>query len=110
MAVQMLRLVALVLLLGLSSVLYADPATAPYAGTQLRLAEETLDQASAAFAVHDYAKALQFAAQASLDARLAWSMTDSQALRRAAAEVNRRAERLRSRGVIAGASASNLSR
>ena len=102
----MLRLAALVFFLGASSALYADPATAPYAGTQLRVAEETLEQATAALAVHNYAKALQLAAQASLDARLAWSMTDSQVLRRAAVEVNRRAERLRSRSLIAGASRS----
>jgi hypothetical protein len=100
----MLRLAALVLFLSISSALRADPATVPYAGTQLRIAEETLARASAALAMHDYAKALQLAAQASLDARLAWSMSDSPTLRRAAAEVNQRAERLRSRGLIAGGS------
>jgi hypothetical protein len=92
----MLRRAALVLCLGASSALHADPATAPYAGAQLRFAEETLDQAAAAFAVHEYVKGLRLAAQASLDARLAWSMSASPAVRGAAAEVGRRAERLRS--------------
>ena len=63
-----------------------------------------LEQARTALAAHDFAKAMRLAAQASLDARLAWSMTDSPALRRAATEVNRQAEGLRSRGLLAGAS------
>ena len=100
----MIRPAALVVLLGLSGVLHADPATAPYAADQLRFAEDTLEQARTALAAHDFAKAMRLAAQASLDARLAWSMSDSSTLRRAAVEVNRQAQGLRSRGLIAGAS------
>jgi hypothetical protein len=95
----MLRPAALVFLLGASGALRADPATAPYAGAQLRFAEEALEQAAAAFAVHEHARGLRLAAQASLDARLAWSMTDSSAVRGAAAEIGRRAERLRAHGL-----------
>lgn len=98
------RAALLVLLFGLSGAVYADPATAPFAGGQLQRAEETLEEARTALAAHDLAKALRLAAQASLDARLAWSMTESPALRRAAADVSRQAEGLRSRGLIAGAS------
>jgi hypothetical protein len=91
-----------VLLLGAGSVPGAEPATAPYAGAQLRLAEETLQRARTAFATHDYVMGRRLAAQAALDARLTWSMTQSAVLRSAAAALNRQAERLRSRSLIAG--------
>jgi hypothetical protein len=65
------------------------------------MADAALEQARAALETHDYAMVQRLAAQASLDARLAWGMADSDAVRRAAIEVNRRAERLRSRGVLA---------
>jgi hypothetical protein len=79
----------------------ADPAVAQFAGAQLTMAEAALEQARAALKAHDYARARHLAAQAGLDARLAWSMTHSEVLRRAAVEVNRRAERLRWRGLVA---------
>jgi hypothetical protein len=84
--------------------LRADPATAHFAGAQLRMAEAALDQARAALKAHDYARARQLAAQAGLDARLAWGMTKSTLVRRAAVEVNRHAERLRWRGLMAAGS------
>jgi hypothetical protein len=70
------------------------------------MAEAALEQAQHALQAHDYAAARRFAAQAALDARLAWSMSASARLRRAAAEVSRRAERLRWRGVAAAGAAS----
>jgi IS5 family transposase len=79
----------------------ADPAVAQFAGAQLAMAEAALEQASAALQANEYASARRLAAQAALDARLAWGMTSSQVLRKAAMEVSRRAERLRWRGVMA---------
>ena len=65
------------------------------------MADAALEQARAALETHDYAMVQRLAAQAGLDARLAGDMADSDFVRRAAIEVNRRAERLRSRGVLA---------
>jgi hypothetical protein len=81
--------------------LRAEPDTAQYAPAQLEVAQAQLEQAQVALAQHDYAAARRLAAQAQLDARLAWSMTESPFLRRAAVELNRRAERLRRRGLLA---------
>jgi hypothetical protein len=72
----------------------AEPATARYAPAQLGFAETELQHASEASARGDRLLAQRLSAQARLDARLAWSMSESQALRRAAAEVHRRALRL----------------
>ena len=84
----------------------ADPGVAQFAGAQLGMAEAALEHARHALQAHDYAAARRFAAQAALDARLAWSMSQSEPLRRAAAEVNRRAERLRWRGLAAAGTSS----
>jgi hypothetical protein len=102
----MLRALLTLLLLSACTVLRAEPPTAPYAGAQLRFAEAELDGAIAALRINDHARARQLAAQAQLDARLAWGMTRSPFVRRAALELARRAERLRSRGVLAGGVAS----
>jgi hypothetical protein len=91
-------------LLGACSVLHAEPPVAQFAGAQLRMAEAALEQARAALQARDYPAARQLAAQAGLDARLAWGMSESNALRRAAVEVNRQAERLRWRGLVAAGS------
>lgn len=98
-----MRLVALVLL-GVVAVARAEAPVAQFAGAQLSIAESALEQARAALALHEYPKARQLAAQASLDARLAWGMSESPALRRAAVEVSRQAERLRWRGLVAAGS------
>jgi hypothetical protein len=71
-----------------------EPATARYAPAQLGFAETGLQRASEASARGDLVLAQRLSAQARLDARLAWSMSESKALRRAAAEVHRRALRL----------------
>ena len=72
----------------------AEPATARYAPAQLGFAEAEIQRASEASARGDLVLAQRLTAQARLDARLAWSMSESKALRRAAAEVHRRAVRL----------------
>ena len=65
----------------------AEPATERYAPAQIRMAQDLLERARAAAALGDAARAGKLAWQASLDARLAWAMTESQALRAEAAEV-----------------------
>ena len=69
----------------------ADPATERYAPGQLRVAEAFLENARAAAALGDLERAGRLAWQASLDARLAWGMTESEQLRAEAAEVGRAA-------------------
>ena len=93
-----------VVLLGAFPAAHADPATAQFAGAQLLMAQTALEGARAALQQHDYAMARRLAAQASLDARLAWGMTDSAAARRDAAEFSRQAERLRWRSMLGGSS------
>jgi hypothetical protein len=97
----LMRIVALVLLAAFGAA-RAEPPTAQFAGAQLGMAEAALEHARAALALHDYPKATQLAAQAALDAQLAWRMSESAAVRRAAVEVKRQAERLRWRGLLAG--------
>jgi hypothetical protein len=78
----------------------AERATGRYAPLQVAVARQSLDRARAEAALNDYESAARFAAQATLDARLAWSMTESAALRRSAAEVAAESARLvRSLGV-----------
>ena len=69
----------------------AEPATARYAPAQLGFAETELQHANEPSARGELLLAQRLSAQARLDARLAWSMSESKALRRAAAEVHRRA-------------------
>jgi hypothetical protein len=66
---------------------YAEPATERYAPAQLRVARELLESARAAAAAGDLARAGKLAWQASMDARLAWGMTESEHLRAEAAQV-----------------------
>ncbi len=79
---------------------HADPATHGLAPGQLRWAEASLQRAQEALAQGDYDLARRLAAQAQLDARLAWSMTDSQFLRRDAAQIHEQGARLRYESVI----------
>jgi hypothetical protein len=69
----------------------AEPATARYASAQLGFAQTELQHAGEASVRGELLLAPRLSAQARLDARLAWSMSESKALRRAAAEVHRRA-------------------
>ena len=75
----------------------AEPPTARYAPAQLRMAEIELEHAAAAKARGDLALAERFAAQAELDARLAWTMTNSVVLREEALELLRDAAALKPR-------------
>ena len=79
---------------------HADPATEGFAPGQLRWAEASLQRAQEALAQGDYDLARRLAAQAQLDARLAWSMTDSQFLRRDAAQLHEQGALLRYQSVI----------
>jgi hypothetical protein len=68
---------------------------AGFAPAQLRLAESELQRAREALAQGDYERAQQLAAQAGLDARLAYGMSDSQFLRRDARQLHEQSARLR---------------
>jgi|SRR4026209_231185 len=96
----MLRLAFLFVLFGACTALRAEPPTAQFAAAQLELAQSELDGATGALRMRDHALARQLAAQAHLDARLAWGMTESPFVRRAALEVARSADRLRTQGVL----------
>src|SRR5918997_5700935 len=97
----MTRVALAIVLLGACALLHAEPPVAQFAGAQLRMAQAALERARAAFERHDFRTARHHAAQAALDARLAWGMSDSAPMRRFAIELNRKAERLRWRGIMA---------
>ena len=79
----------------------AELPAAQFAGAQLEMAQAALEQAREALEEQDYAAARGLAAQAGLDARLAWGMSESQAVRRAASQIGREAETVRWRGMTA---------
>lgn len=66
---------------------YAARPTEVYAPEQLRLATRSLNDAQAAAAAADYARAGRLAWGAELDARLTWAMTDEASLRAQAAAI-----------------------
>ena len=78
-----------------SALAHAEPPIAAFAPGQLRVAEAWLQRAEEALSQHDYKRARVLAAQAGLDARLAYGMSDSSFLRRGAAEVHEQSARLR---------------
>src|SRR5690606_33872236 len=65
-----------------SALAHAEPPIAAFAPGQLRVAEALLHRAEEALSQHDYKRARVLAAQAGLDARLAYGMSDSSFLRR----------------------------
>jgi hypothetical protein len=73
----------------------AEPVISAFAPGQLRHAEALLQQAQAAAEEGEYALARQLAAQAGLDARLAYGMSDSPFLRRDATRVHEESAHLR---------------
>ena len=81
------RWLLLLPLLAAALVLHAEPATERYAPAQLRMGYDLLERARTAVARGEAELAGQLAWQASLDARLAWGMTESPALRAEAAEL-----------------------
>ncbi|HEX6266591.1 MAG TPA: DUF4398 domain-containing protein [Burkholderiales bacterium] len=90
-----ISLLAVAVALSFAMAASAQPATAQLAPAQLRLAESELQLAEEALAQRDYERARQLAAQAGLDARIAYGMTDSAFLRREAAQVHEQSARLR---------------
>ena len=82
-----LTLLLPVLLFFAAPVAHAERATERYAPAQLRMAEDLLERARAAAAIGEVARAGKLAWQASLDARLAWGMTESEQLRAEAAAI-----------------------
>ena len=92
---SMLRLLILGLALACASgAVRAELATERYAPLQIAAARQALERARAEAALLDYADAARFAAQASLDARITWAMTESPALRREAAGIAAESARL----------------
>jgi hypothetical protein len=91
----MRRAFAIVALCLLPVAAAAEQAVANLAPGQLRHAEALLAQARTALAQADYAGARQLAAQAQLDARLAYGMTESSFIRRDAIAVHEESARLR---------------
>jgi hypothetical protein len=89
-----MRGVALCICAAVCLPIHAEPATARYAPAQLRFAEEGLARAGDARARGELLLAERLAAQASLDARLAWSMSEAPALRHEAVQTHRRAAAL----------------
>ena len=86
---------ALSLLLLLPAVCSAEElATERYAPAQISVAQDLLQRARAAAARGEAGRAGKLAWQASLDARLAWGMTDSAELRADAARVGGEASAL----------------
>ena len=71
-----------------------EPATARYAPAQLEVARDFLDRARDAALLGESALAGRFAWQASVDARLAWGMSDSAAVRVPAARIYEEANRI----------------
>jgi hypothetical protein len=95
-----MKIAAALLLALVIGVAHADSATAAFAPAQLRLAEASLQRAQQALSEGQYDLARRLAAQAQLDARLAWSMSDSQFLRRDAARLHEQGALLRYQTVV----------
>lgn len=66
----------------------AQPAAARYAPQELRAAQAKLARAEAAMAAEEYEAARRLAEQAEVDAKLAWSIAESERARQAVAELN----------------------
>lgn len=92
MSGRLILVVAGLLLWGPAS---AGSAVADLAPGQLRYAETLLQQAQDALSQGEYERARRLAAQAGLDARLAYRMSDSQFLRLDARRIHEESARLR---------------
>jgi hypothetical protein len=92
-----MRAILLLLILVLPLPLRAELATERYAPAQLRVAQELLERARARAALGETGAASSLARQAGFDARLAWGMSESEALRAEAAEVGGAARALATR-------------
>ena len=67
----------------------AQPAASQYAPGELRAAQGKLERAEALYAREQFADARLLAEQAEVDAKLAWSLAQSERARRELAEVQR---------------------
>jgi len=83
---------------------YAEPATARYAPVQLQIARAALEEARAAAALGERARATRLAWQAQVNARITWAMTEAPFIRRDAADIAQRAAELMRPAGIAQAS------
>lgn len=72
-----------------SMVAQAQPAASQYAPAELRHAQAKLERAEALYAREKYTEARLFAEQAEVDAKLAWSIAESERARQGLAEVQR---------------------
>jgi len=89
-----MRLAVLLALLVLPFAASADNATARYAPAQIEMAQRSLERAREAMVMGEGSLAGQLAWQASVDARLAWAMSDSAAVRTPASAIAAEASRL----------------
>lgn len=96
-----MRPAALVALLLIPLGAAAEDATARYAPAQLEMARQSLERAREAMVMGQGSLAGELAWQASVDARLAWGMTDSWAVRAPAARIASEAARLVRQAVAA---------
>ena len=67
----------------------AQPLASQYAAAELRAAQGKLERAEALYAREQHTEARLFAEQAEVDAKLAWSIAESERARRTLAEVQR---------------------
>jgi hypothetical protein len=88
------RIIVAILLLIAAPLSHGERATERYAPAQLRVAQDLLERARAAAVLGDFSRAGRLAWQASLDARLAWAMTESEQLRAEAARIGGAAAKL----------------
>lgn len=89
-----MRGVALLLSLLVPLAAAAENATARYAPAQLEMAQQSMQRAREAMLMGEGPLAAQLAWQASVDARLAWAMSDAAAVRAPAAAIAAEAARL----------------
>jgi chromosome condensin MukBEF complex kleisin-like MukF subunit len=95
------RVAVLLVALVFSPGAHGEPATARYAPAQLAVAQDFLQRAREAAAAGDGSLVGKLAWQASLDARLAWGMSESWAVRAPAARIFDEARRLVRQAVAA---------
>ena len=88
----------------------AESATARYAPAQLEMAQQSLERAREAMLMGQGSLAGELAWQASVDARLAWAMSDSAAVRAPAAAIVGEASRLVREAVAARSASAALGR
>lgn len=89
-----MRFVAFIACLYIPLAIAGDNATGRYAPAQLEMAQHSLERAREAMLMGEGSLAGELAWQASVDARLAWAMSDSPAVRSPAAAIAAEAARL----------------